>query len=116
MTTTHRFETYEGNAVALPFELRREGVRGAWDVSGATNIRLEVSRQDGTDMSPINAQSSHPDANWASGIVVVVIDGTNVTASIGTYRYSLTVTISGQVITATTGVLEVLDRPGFTPA
>ena len=111
--SNHRFETYEGNAVALSFGLRREGIKGGWNVAGATQIALEVTRPDGTSMAPILAQSGHPDANWTEGIVVVVITGSNVTATIGTYRYSLTVTISGQILTATTGTIEVQDRPGF---
>jgi len=115
MTTTHTFQTYEGNLVALPFELRREGIKGPWNVSGASQIALEVTRPDGTNMSPILAQSGHPDANWALGIVVVAISGSNVTAAIGTYPYSLTVTIAGQIITAGTGSIEVQDRPGFAP-
>jgi hypothetical protein len=115
MTTRHSFRTYEGNMVALPFELRREGVRGAWDVSTASQIALEVTTPAGVNMAPIPAQSAHPDANWAAGIVVVVISGSNVTAAIGTYPYSLTVSIAGQVITAGTGLIEVLDRPGFAP-
>lgn len=114
MTSSHTFATYEGNTVALPFELRREGIKGPWVVTGAT-IALEVTRPDGTNMTPIAAQSGHPDANWAIGIVVVVISGSDVTAAIGSYPYSLTVTIAGQIITAGTGLIEVQDRPGFTP-
>jgi len=116
MSTNHTFTTYEGNQIALPFELRREGIRGVWDVSGATQIALEVTRPDGTNMTPILAQEAHPDASWTTGIVVVVIDGANVTAAIGSYPYSLTVTISGQIITAGVGRIEVRDRPGFAPA
>lgn len=114
--TTHRFQTYEGNTIALPFELHREGVKGVWDVSGATQIALEVTSPSDADMTPILADENHADADWAAGLVVVVITGSNVTALLGTYRYSLTVTISGQVITVATGLIEVLDRPGFTPA
>lgn len=113
---THTFRTYEGNQVALAFSLRREGIRGVWDVSTASTIRLEVTNPAGADLAPISALSAHPDANWAQGLVVVVIDGANVTAAIGTYRYALTVTIAGQIITAGTGQIEVLDRPGFAPA
>lgn len=113
---THTFQTYEGNQVALAFSLRREGIRGAWDVSTATTIALEVTNPAGTDLAPILAVEAHPDADWGTGLVVVVIDGTNVTAAIGTYRYALTVTIAGQIITAGTGQIEVLDRPGFAPA
>lgn len=113
MTTRHRFQTYEGNQLALPFELRREGIMGTWDVSTASQIALEVTRPDGTNMAPILAQSAHPDASWSTGIVVVVISGSDVTAAIGTYPYSLTVSIAGQIITAGTGLIEVLDRPGF---
>ena len=115
MATTHRFETYEGNSVALPFELRREGVKGVWDVSGATQIALEVTSPAGTDLSPVLADSNHADANWAEGLVVVVISSANVTNVIGSYAYSLTVTISGQILTVATGVIEVKDRPGYTP-
>ena len=115
MSTRHTFRTYEGNTVALTFELRREGIKGPWDVSGASGIALEVTRPDGTNMSPIAVQELHPDADWTNGIVVVVIEGANVTGSIGTYPYSLTVTIAGQIITAGTGLIEVLDRPGFAP-
>lgn len=110
-----RFETFEGNQLALPFELRRSGIKGTWNVSGATQIKLEVTDLDGTDMAPILADSGHPDADWSNGIVVVVIDGTNVTGAIGTYPFSLTVTIGGQIITAGIGKIEVLDRPGYTP-
>lgn len=112
---THTFKTYEGNHVALAFSLRREGVRGPWNVSSATTIALEVTGPTGTNLAPILAQSAHPDANWATGLVVVVINGTNVTAAIGTYQYALTVTIAGQIITAGSGQIEVLDRPGFAP-
>lgn len=113
MTTRHSFMTYEGNQLALPFELRREGIAGPWNVGSATQITLEVTRPNGTNMTPIVAQSSHPDANWALGVVVVVISGSDVTAAIGTYPYSLTVSIAGQIITAGTGLIEVRDRPGF---
>ncbi len=114
-TSDVRFETYEGNQIALSFEMRRTGIKGTWDVSGASQIKLEVTGLDGVDMAPIAADSGHPDADWAAGIVVVVIDGTNVTAEIGVYPFSLTVTIGGQIITAGVGRIEVLDRPGYTP-
>lgn len=116
MSDSNRIVTFEGNRVALPFELRREGVRGPWDVSGATQIRLETTSPDGTNMAPIIAQSSHPDANWALGVVVVVISGTDVTAALGDYPYALTVDIGGQIITTHVGLIEVKDRPGFVPA
>ena len=110
--TTADWTTYEGNRRSLAFDLRRAGRRGPWDVSGATQIRLEWTAIDGTNGTPIVAVSSHPDANWAEGRVVVVIDSTNITASIGTYPYTLTVDIAGEVISIDPGTIEVLDRPG----
>lgn len=104
--------TYEGNRRALPFELRQSGQKGPWDVSGATQIRLEWENPDGTNGTPIIADSGHPQADWANGVVIVVIDNTNITAAIGTYDYTLTVDIGGEIISNQPGTIEVLNRPG----
>tara|TARA_R100001086_G_scaffold113502_3_gene57953 strand:- start:983 stop:1321 length:339 start_codon:yes stop_codon:yes gene_type:complete len=105
--------TYEGNTRQLAFQLRRVGVRGGWDVSSATEIRLEVSRPDGTSMTPIVASSGHAAASWPNGLVALEISASNVTATIGTYRYALTLDIGGETITAAVGSIEVRDRPGY---
>lgn len=108
-----RFVTYEGNRRALTFQLRQREIKGGWDVSGATQIRLEVQRPDNTILTPIIVDDAHPDADWSTGLVVAVIDVTNVTAAIGSYSFSLTVDIAGEIITAAQGTIEVRDRAGY---
>lgn len=112
-TTSVRFEVYEGNARDLPFQLRRKGIKGVWDVSTATSIVLEVTDPDGVDMTPI-ALADGGKANWALGVVIAPISVSDVTARIGTYAFAVTVTIAGEIITGGDGTIEVLDRPGFT--
>lgn len=110
--TNADWTTYEGNRRALPFELRQAGQKGPWDVSGATQIRLEWEQPDGTNGVAIVADSGHTAADWANGIVIAVIESTNITAAIGTYDYTLTVDIGGEVISVAVGTIEVLNRPG----
>lgn len=108
-----RFETYEGNTRNLPFQLRRRGVKGVFDVSTANSIVLEATDPDGADITPIPLADGGL-ANWALGLVIAPITPADVTGAIGTWTFSVTVVIAGETITSATGEIEVQDRPGFT--
>jgi hypothetical protein len=108
-----RFETYLGNVRSLPFRLRRAGERADWDVSTATSIVLEVEDTDENNLTPIAADPLNPAADWEAGQVVVVVDATNVTAAVGTYKAILTVFIGGEIISTNPVTIEVQPRPGF---
>ena len=109
-----KFVTYEGNTRVLPFSLRRFSNNLPWDVSTATAIQLEVTNtRDQVNLTPIMASSGAPGADWANGEIRVTISPANVTASINTYEWGLTVTIGGEVITVDDGTIEVRDRPGY---
>lgn len=103
----------EGNAISIPFTLRTFGVLGNQDVSGADNIVLEVTAPDGTNMGPLPCDPDLVGADWANGQVIAVIDGTNVTATRGTYEAGLTVSMDGSLQTRETLTIEVEDRPGW---
>lgn len=110
---SQRFETFTSNVRALVFLLYRKGIKSLWNVSGATQIRLEVTTPAGVDLSPILCSPTHPDADWTNGKVVAVIDTGNVTGALGTYLFALTVDIAGERVTAEDGVIEVLPKPGI---
>ena len=112
-TTAPTITLFEGNVVAIPFRLRRKTIQGFFDVSAATEIKLEADDPDGVAISPIIADNAHPKADFANGLVIIVVDANNITGQIGTWNYSLTATIDGNVITLGAGLMEVLDRPGF---
>jgi len=113
MADAFKFETFEGNTRVLTFRLRRYQDKSPWDVSGATQIYLECTDPNETDIPPIAALPGAPGADWVNGVVVVTIGPGDVTNVIGTWKAGLTLWIAGEEVTAESGVIEVYDRPGF---
>lgn len=108
-----RFEAYEGNTRVLTFYLRRFLDKQPWNVSAATQIYLESTDPTGVDIAPIPASPTAPGADWINGVVVVTIGPGDVNSQIGTWQAGLTLWIAGEETTADSGVIEVLNRPGF---
>jgi hypothetical protein len=104
---------YEGNARDITFRLRKKGQRDFFDVSTASKIQLELDSPKGVERTPIEADESHPNADWANGKVIVSVDNTNLSDVVGTHPYALTVFIGAEEITVVTGNVEVAERPGF---
>lgn len=111
--TNLQLETFHGNTQRVTFVLHEFGVLTAWQVNAASAIYFEYTFQDGVESSPVALQRDTPGADWAAGAVVVEFAPTNVTATVGSYSFAVTVLIDGKVITAVTGQLEVKDRPGY---
>ena len=111
-----RIVTYLGNELYYPINVKRFGVKGPADVSGASQIQIEWEDEDGTHQPLITVGSGLPGADWANGIVMLPILATNFTAALGTYTFSLTIQIDSQIITTDTGIVEVRERPGHPPA
>lgn len=119
MSDNARFETYVGNQRLLKFRFRQRSFVGFKDLSAASEFRLEVLQRklDGNvTLTPIIADLFHPDTDLAEGRVVVRIGPDDVTAVKGSYNFSFTMDIEDEIITLTTGQIEVLDRPGFSLA
>ena len=111
-----RFDVFEGNRRRLLFRLRKSGRDTFFDLSTATEVRLETERVEidkRTVLAAIIANPSQPEADFANGRVVAFIDPADVTAIIGSYAFSLTADIDDETITLATGLIEVRDRPGF---
>ncbi len=111
-----RFETFEGNKRNLLFRLRKRGFAGFFNLSPATEVRLETERLTTTAktvLAPIICPPNHPKADFGKGLVVAIITGSDVTAQIASYLFSLTADIDLETITMATGRIEVRDRPGF---
>lgn len=104
---------YEGNTRNVLFELRKKGQRDFFDVSTASKIQFEVDNVDGVEQAPILADIAHPDADWANGRVIIVVSPSDVTATVGTRHYALTLFLGTEEITLVVGHIEVAERPGF---
>lgn len=113
VTSAARFVLYEGDTRNLPFQLRRRGIKGGWDVSTALSIVLGVTDPDGLNLTPIGLLDGFAGATWVTGFVVAPVSIVNVTGKIGTWGFAVTVAIGTETITSSPGVIEVLDRPGF---
>ena len=113
MIAQQNFTVYEGNTRNVRFELRKKGERAFFDVSAATKIQMEIDDPAGVEIAPIEADILHPDADWANGRVIVVVSPADLTASVGTRHYALTVFLGTEEITVITGHAEVAERPGF---
>lgn len=99
----------------VTFQLRRLGRREVFDVTGQL-LRLRCARLDtpqDDELEPLTADPTHPDANYATGKVVIRVDR-SITQLVGTYRYSLEIIQQdGQSFVLQTGKLEVKAHPAF---
>lgn len=96
------------------FTLYKRGTRIRWDVSTASAIALEAQHGDLKFIIP--ASALHPDADWNTGRVAVVLSPSNVAAIPNTYQCVLTITMGGEVITLPhidTFPVEVYNRPAY---
>ncbi len=121
------FETFVGNTPLLTFRLQRAGEH--WNVASGHTIELEVEPDDGVgvDLAPLTCDDAEEGADWALGIVTVIIPA-EYTALERRLRLALTVTrtaVTGDeetpaldelVNTEDEAILLVKARPGFTPA
>lgn len=115
MADAFKFEAFHDNVRVLTFNLRRFLDKQPWDVSAATQMYLECTGPDNVDILPIVALPGAPGANWTVGIVKVTIGPGDVTSLIGTWQAGLTVWIASEQLTVESGIIEVFDRPGYTP-
>lgn len=111
-----RIKTYLGNDLYYPVNVKRFGIRGSADVSGAAQIQIEWENEDHEHQPLITVADTLPGADWANGDVALPILSSNFTAAMGTYTFSLTIQIDGQVITTDIGTVEVRERPGYPSA
>lgn len=108
-----RIEAFEGNTLDVLFVLKQFNQHAGRDVSGADAIWLELDYPDGVAMTRLPANAGHTEADWVNGRVVVRIDRTNATGSVGAYPFALTVEEGGEVETVVSGLILSRDRPGF---
>jgi hypothetical protein len=108
-----RITVHEGNIKAIPIRLRVKGTKLYWDVSAALQIKLEYEKGLGGEQAAVVCDENHPLADWSQGKVIVVVSPADVTAEVGSYPFSLTVFNGSEQVTAVTGHIEVLERPGF---
>lgn len=114
-----RFDTFVGNKRNLVFRLRKRGFATFFNLSPATEVRLEVERLTITGitlLSPIICLPNAPGADFTNGRVVAIITGADVTALPASHLFSLTADIDLETITMATGRIEVRARPGFAAA
>jgi len=124
-TREFRLEIPEGNRVTIVFKLKRKNTGDLIDVSSADSIQLEWeydSNYGQADVqAPVDADNGHPEADWANGIVAVVISQDDVLERARTVGAALTVTfpavgaVDGDIRTYAQGIIEVTDRPGYAP-
>ncbi|HUV38763.1 MAG TPA: hypothetical protein VMY39_04075 [Planctomycetota bacterium] len=112
MSQGTKIKTFEGNAVRHTFLLKQFGQNAPINVSTATSIDFEYENSNGVEQTPINVSIGEPGADWASGVVVVLI-AAPLTSAVGDYPFSLTVVINGETITYEVGEVNVLDRRGY---
>lgn len=107
-----QFEVAEGATIPIIFRLRNRRT-GQWlDVSGASSMQLEWE-VDRVIKTPVIASPTHPDADWANGVVAVVVSPADLTAVPVTILATLTAIYGGPQVPLTTGLIEIIDRPGY---
>lgn len=104
------YTTHYNAAEYHTWEFRRFLDKSPINLSGANQILLELRNPNGVNIPPLTASPSTPGADWANGIVVVLVDPA-VTAFVGTWGASIAVYLAGETVVRT-GTIEVLDRPG----
>lgn len=104
------YVTHYNAAEYHTWEFRRFLDKSPINVSGASQILLELRRPSGLNISPLPASPTTPGADWANGVVVILVDQV-VTAFVGTWGASISVYLAGETVVRT-GTIEVLDRPG----
>jgi hypothetical protein len=105
-------DTYLGNTKWVKFRVRRKNKNSYYDVTTASQIQMEVGRVgDLAPMTPIPCVPTAPGADWITGLVPVLISAGDVTARVGTYKYTLTIFNAPYEDTADSGFFEVRDRP-----
>ncbi len=105
---------HEANVRDITFQLRRVGRREPFDVTGQL-IRLtsqKVETQTNDPIQPIDADALHVDADFATGKVIITVDG-RITDVVGSYDYALTLKTATEEITLQAGRIEVKERAGF---
>ena len=105
-----RLKVGEGDIRRVSLTLRDYGVRTGRDLSGYTSVLLEWEDSRGIPQSPVALSSLTAGADWVNGILVVEVGPNDLTATVGDYRFGVTVTSSTEIKTVVTGVVEVRDR------
>jgi hypothetical protein len=113
LVTSRNFRIGEGNVRFIRIRLRRYGQAQPPSVADAAWIQFEWEDENGVTRVPIQADKLHPDADWAQGIVIVVLSRTDVLQNPGNKPYAITMSLGGQEITLVEGVVEVFDRAGY---
>jgi hypothetical protein len=114
MASGLRYEVYTLDAKILPIRLMQKGLGTAWDITAATAIDFYAKRTDAAaGIVPINWVAEGAGETWAEGRIRPAIGASDVTATVGTWEFSIVVTIGGETITAVEGIIEVTERPGL---
>jgi len=109
-TSPHRLRISKRNTRSFMFRLRDKGENAYWDISAATEARIEWENIEGVVQTPVLADLNHPQADLANGKLIVTITGADIAANVGSFPYNLSIFIGGAEVTVVSGHIEVTDR------
>lgn len=108
--------TFQGNTEDITLSVRTFAGDKKLSLGSASQVFLHVEDPRENTEYQIEVSSSATGADWSNGVVVITLPGsgsTPVLQKIGSFRISLIAVIGVEIITITSGHLEVRHRPGY---